>query len=66
MKNSNIINIQSHKLNKDYYTIGILIGALRAELENGTVELESVYGILTDGAKSAINSDLAHAGSAVM
>lgn len=66
MKNSNIINIQSHKLNKDYYTIGILIGALRAELENGTVELESVYGILTDGAKSAINSDLAHAGRAVM
>lgn len=65
MKNSNIVNIQEYKINKNYYTIGLLIGALRAEMENGTVELESVYNILTDGVKSAISSDLAIAGCAV-
>ncbi len=65
MKNSKIINFQEYKINKNYYTIGLLIGALRAEMENGTVELESVYNILTDGVKLAINSDLVTAGAAV-
>jgi hypothetical protein len=65
MKNSKIINIQRYKINKNYYTIGLLIGALRAEMENGTVELESVYGLLTDRVKSAIDSDLATAGVVV-
>lgn len=62
MKNSNIVNIHEHKINKTYYSIGLLIGALRAELENGTVEPESVYNFLTDGVKSAISNDLAFAG----
>lgn len=65
MKNSKIINIQRYKINKNYYTIGLLIGALRAEMENGTVELESVYGLLTDRVKSTIDSDLATAGAVV-
>lgn len=65
MKNSKIVNIHEYKINKNYYAIGLLIGALRAEMENGTVELESVYNILTDGVKSAISSDLATAGCAV-
>lgn len=65
MKNSKIINIQRYKINKNYYTIGLLIGALRAEMENGTVELESVYGLLTDRVKSTIDSDLATAGTVV-
>lgn len=38
MKNSKYVNIQDYKINKNYYTIGLLIGALRVELENGTVE----------------------------
>lgn len=62
MKNTNIVNIHEYKINKTYYSIGLLIGALRAELENGTVELESVYNLLTDGVKSAISNDLAFAG----
>lgn len=64
MENSNVISIQEHRTNRNYYNIGLVIGALRAELENGTVELESVYGLLTDGVKSAIGSDLAYAGGA--
>lgn len=31
---------------------------MRAELESGTVALESVYDLLTDSVKSAIDSDL--------
>lgn len=64
MENSNIISIQEYIINRDYYSIGIIIGALRAELENGTVELESVYSLLTDGVKSAIGNELAYAGGA--
>ena len=37
MENSNTINIQDYKINRDYYNIGLIIGALRAELENGHV-----------------------------
>lgn len=51
MENSNIINIQEHRINKEHYNIGLIIGALRAELESGTVEIESVYSLLTDGVK---------------
>ncbi len=58
MKNSNIVNFQEYKINRDYYNIGLIIGALRAELENGTVDMESVYSLLTDNAKSAISSDI--------
>lgn len=65
MKNSKIINFQNYRINKDYYTIGLIIGALRAELENGTVKPESVYGLLTDSAKFAISDELACAGGAV-
>lgn len=61
MKNSNIVNIQEYETTKTYYAIGLLIGALRAELENGTVELESVYSLLTDRVKSTIGSELAFA-----
>lgn len=64
MKNSNVVNIHEYKINRNYYNIGLIIGALRAELEKGTVSLESAYGLLTDGVKSAIDSDLAHAGGA--
>ncbi len=65
MKNPKVVNIQNYRINKNYYTIGLLIGALRAELENGNIEMESVYGLLTDSVKSAINNDLACAGGAV-
>lgn len=65
MKKSSVVNIQEYRINKNYYTIGLLIGALRAELENGTVKLESVYSILTDDVKSAISGDLATAGVVV-
>lgn len=64
MKNSKVVNIQEYKINRNYYNIGLIIGALRAELENGTVALESVYGLLTDSVKTAINSDLACIGGA--
>lgn len=64
MKNSNIVNIHEYRINKNYYNIGLIIGALRTELENGTVALESVYGLLTDRVKSAIDGDLAHVGGA--
>lgn len=64
MKNSNIVNIHEYRINRDYYNIGLIIGALRAELENGTVALESVYSLLTDRVKSAIDSDIAHVGGA--
>lgn len=62
MKNSNIVNIQEYRINKNYYNIGLVIGALRAELESGTVELESVYGLLTDGVKAALSNDLTLSG----
>ena len=62
MKNSNVVSIHEYKINKTYYSIGVLIGALRAELENGAVDPESVYNLLTDRVKSAISSDLAFAG----
>lgn len=65
MKNSNVVNIHEYRINRNYYNIGLVIGALRAELENGTVELESVYGLLTDGVKSALSNDLTLAGGAV-
>lgn len=64
MKNSNIVNFQEYRINRDYYNIGLIIGALRAELENGTVDMESVYSLLTDNAKSAISSDILYAGRA--
>jgi len=64
MKNPSVVNIQEYKINKTYYTIGLLIGALRAELENGSVEMESVYGLLTDSVKCAISNDLVYAGGA--
>lgn len=62
---SNVIDFQRYKINKEYYNIGLIMGALRAELENGTVALESVYGLLTDNVKSAIDSDLTCMRSAV-
>lgn len=62
MKNSNVVNIQEYRIRKNYYNIGLIIGALRAEVENGTVALESVYGLLTDRVKSAIDSDIAYIG----
>lgn len=64
MKKSNIVNIHEYKIHKNYFTIGLLVGALRAELENGTVEMESVYSILTDNVKQAISSDLVQTGGA--
>ena len=62
MKNSNVVNIQEYRISKNYYNIGLIIGALRAEVENRTVALESVYGLLTDRVKSAIDSDIAYIG----
>ena len=62
MKNSNVVNIKEYRISKNYYNIGLIIGALRAEVENGTVALESVYGLLTDRVKSAIDSDIAYIG----
>lgn len=60
MKNSSVIDIHEYKINKTYYSIGLLIGTLRTELENGTVEPEFVYNLLTDGVKSAIREDLGY------
>lgn len=62
MKNSNVVNIQEYRIRKNYYNIGLIIGALRAEVENGTVALESIYDLLTDRVKSAIDSDIAYIG----
>ncbi len=62
MKNSNVVNIQEYRISKNYYNIGLIIGALRAEVENGTVALESIYDLLTDRVKSAIDSDIAYIG----
>ena len=58
MTKSNIIDFQEHKSNKDYYAIGLVLGALRAELETGSVAVEDVYSLLTDSVKSAIGEDL--------
>ena len=65
MKNSNVVNIHEYKINRNYYNIGLIIGALRAELEKGTVSLESAYGLLTDGVKSTIDIDRKYAGAAI-
>ena len=56
------VNIQEYRISKNYYNIGLIIGALRAEVENGTVALESIYDLLTDRVKSAIDSDIAYIG----
>ena len=58
-------NFEEDEINSRYYNIGLLIGALRAELEKGTVSLESAYGLLTDGVKAAIDSELIHKGGTV-
>lgn len=64
MKNSNIVNFHEYKINREHYNIGLIIGALRAELENGTVPMESVYALLSDNVKDFIDSELAHVGGA--
>ncbi len=64
MKKSNIIDFQEHKSNRDYYAIGLVLGALRAELETGSIAVEDVYGLLTDSVKSAIGEDLMAVGCA--
>ena len=58
MGKSNTINIQDYKINRDYYNIGLVIGALRAELENGSVAIEDAYNLLTDRVKNSIMGDL--------
>lgn len=58
-------NFEEDEINSRYYNIGLIIGALRAELEKGTVSLESAYGLLTDGVKAAIDSELIHKGGTV-
>lgn len=58
MKNSKIVDFQEHKSNKDYYTIGLVIGALRAELEAGSISVEDVYSLLTDSVKRIIVEEL--------
>ena len=65
MKNSNVVNIHEYKINRNYYNIGLIIGALRAELEKGTVSLGSAYGLLADGVKSTIDIDRTYAGGAI-
>ncbi len=62
--NSNIVSTQEYRINKNYYSIGLIIGALRAELENGTVDLESAYNLLTEGVKASISNELACVGGA--
>lgn len=57
MEKSNTINIQDYKINRDYYNIGLVIGALRAELENGSVAIEDAYNLLTDRTKNFIMGD---------
>ena len=54
MENSNTIDIQDYKINRDYYNIGLVIGALRAELENGSVAIEDAYNLLTDRVKTLL------------
>jgi hypothetical protein len=64
MKNSKVISFQEHKICKNYYNIGLVIGALRAELENGTVGIEDVYNLLTTDIKSAIGKEISCNGGA--
>lgn len=65
MENSNVIDFQECRINRTYYNIGLVIGALRAEMETGSVAIETVYGLLTDRVKSAIDSDIAYTGGAI-
>lgn len=64
MESLNIVSIQEYRINKNYHNIGLVIGALRAELENGSVDVEDVYNLLTDGVKSALCGDLSCTGGA--
>ncbi len=64
MGKSNTIDIQDYKINKNYYNIGLIIGALRAELENGSVAIEDAYNLLTDKVKNSIMGDLSCLGGA--
>ncbi len=64
MKKSNIVYIQDYKINRDYYNIGLIIGALRAELENGSVAIKDAYNLLTDRVKNSIMGDLSYLGGA--
>ncbi len=64
MEKSSTIDIQDYKINRDYYNIGLVIGALRAELENGSVALEDAYSLLTDRVKNSIMGDLSCLGGA--
>ena len=65
MKKSNIIDFQEHKSNRDYYAIGLVLGALRAELETGSIAVEDVYSLLPDGVKSTIGDDLMAVGGVI-
>lgn len=64
MENSNIVNTQNNRNNTNYFNIGLIIGALRAELENGSVEIEAAYNLLTDEVKNAISGELSCVGGA--
>lgn len=65
MEKLKIVNFPEYKSNKNYYyAIGLVLGALRAELEAGIITVEDVYSLLTDDVKSAISDEVAIRGVA--
>lgn len=56
-KQNETIKIVKDNFNKRYYNIGLIIGALRAELESGSVAMEDAYNLLTDRVKNSLREE---------
>lgn len=64
MGKSKIVNIQQYKTNNTYYNIGLVIGAMRAGLETGTVSLDAACNLLPDTLQKTIQKEFMYAGGA--
>lgn len=64
MKNSNIVNFQEYTTCKKYYNIGLVLGVIRAGLENGTISLEKIYTILPERELSIVREECTKIGGA--
>lgn len=64
MEKSKIVNIQQYKTNNIYYNIGLVVGAIRAGLETGTVSLDAACSLLPDALQKTIQQEFACMGGA--
>lgn len=62
MGKSNMVDIASCRRLRESYRIGLVLGAVRAEIDAGTLTLADVYSLLSERSRNAISGDIARAG----